>query len=48
MQRVPNRINPRGNMPRHILIKFSKIKNKEKIVKATHKGLHIKLSSETV
>ena len=33
-QRVQYRINPRGNMPRHILIKLSKIKYKEKISKA--------------
>ena len=33
-QRVPGRINPRRNMPRHILIKLSKIKYKEKILKA--------------
>ena len=33
-QRVPYRINPRRNMPRHILIKLSKIKYKEKILKA--------------
>ena len=26
-QRVPNRINPRQNTPRHILIKFKKIKH---------------------
>ena len=32
-QRVPYRINPRRNMPRHILIKLSTIKNKEKILK---------------
>ena len=31
VQRVPYRINPRRNMPRHILIKLSKIKYKEKI-----------------
>ena len=30
-QRVPYRINPRRNMPRHILIKLSKIKYKENI-----------------
>ena len=30
-QRVPYRINPRRNTPRHILIKLSKIKNKENI-----------------
>ena len=33
-QRVPHRINPRRNMPRHILIKQSKIKYKEKMLKA--------------
>ena len=32
MQRVPYRINPRRNMPIHILIKLSKIKYKEKIL----------------
>ena len=34
-QRVPGRINPRRNMPRHILIKLTKIKDKEKLLKAT-------------
>ena len=34
VQRVPYRINPRRNMPRYILIKLSKIKYKEKILKA--------------
>ena len=33
-QRVPNRINPRQNAPRHILIKLTKIKHKEQILKA--------------
>ena len=33
-QRVPNWINPRRNTPRNILIKLSKIKYKEKILKA--------------
>ena len=44
-QRVLNRINPRQNTPRHILIKLTKIKHKEQILKAarekqqiTHKG----------
>ena len=48
-QRVPNRINPRRNTPRHILIKLMKIKHKEQILKAarekqqiTHKGILIK------
>ena len=33
-QRVPYRINPRRNITRHILLKQSKIKHKEKILKA--------------
>ena len=32
-QRVPYQINPRRNMPRHILIKLTKIKHKERILK---------------
>ena len=47
-QRVPYRINPRRNTPRHTLIKLSKIKYKEKILKAarekqqiTYKGIPI-------
>ena len=34
-QRVPYRIDPRRNMPRHILIKPTKNKNKERILKAS-------------
>ena len=33
-QTVPYRINPRRNMPRHILIKLTKTKHKERILKA--------------
>ena len=33
-QRVPYRISPRRNMPRHIVIKLAKIKDKEKLLKA--------------
>ena len=33
-QRVPYKINPRRNTPRHILIKLTKIKHKERILKA--------------
>ena len=33
-QRVPYRINPRRNTPRHILIKLTKTKHKERILKA--------------
>ena len=34
-QRVPGRINRRRNMLRHIVIKLTKIKDKEKLLKAT-------------
>ena len=34
-QRVPYRINPRRNTPRHILIKLTKTRHKERILKAT-------------
>ena len=34
VQRVPYRINPRRNMPRHILIKLTNTKHKEKILNA--------------
>ena len=34
VQRVPYRINPRRNTPRHILIKLTKTKHKERILKA--------------
>ena len=37
-QRVPNRINPRQNIPRHILIKLTKMKHKEQILKAARKN----------
>ena len=52
-QRVPYRINPRKNMPRHILIKLTKTKHKERILKAarekqqvTHKGNPIHLTAD--
>ena len=51
VQRVPYRTNPRRNMPRHILIELSKIKYKEKLLKAarekqqiTYKGISIRLT----
>ena len=34
-QRVPYRINSRRNMPRHILIKLTKTKHKEKNIKSS-------------
>ena len=33
-QRVPYRINPKRNIPRHILIKLTKTKHKERILKS--------------
>ena len=39
-QRVPNRINPRQNTPRHIFIKLMKIKHKEQILKAAREKQH--------
>ena len=59
LQRVPYSINPRRNTPRHILIKLTKTKHKERILKAarvkqqvTYKGNPIcltgDLSSETL
>ena len=33
-QRIPYRINPRRNTPRRILIKLTKTKHKERILKA--------------
>ena len=37
-QRVPNRINPRQNTPKHISIKLTKIKHKEQILKAAREN----------
>ena len=34
-QRVPGRINPRRNILRHTVIKLTKIKDRDKILKAT-------------
>ena len=35
VQRVPSRINPRRNTARHTVIKLTKTKDKEKLLKAT-------------
>ena len=40
-QSVPNGINPRRNTPRHILIKVTKIKHKEQILKAAREKQQI-------
>ena len=37
-QRAPNRINPRQNTPKHILIKLMKIKHKDQILKQQGKS----------
>ena len=53
VQRVPHRINPRRNTSRHILIKLTKTKHKERILKAakekqqvTYKGNPICLTAD--
>ena len=49
----PNNISPMQNTPRHILIKLTKIKHKEQILKAarekqqiTHKGIPIRITAD--
>ena len=53
VQGVPYRVNPRRNMLRHIVIKLTKIKDKEKLLKAamekqqiTYKGTPIRLTAD--
>ena len=36
-ERVPKKLDPRRNTPRHIIIKLPKIKNKERILKAARR-----------
>ena len=52
-QRVPYRINPRRNAPRHILTKLTKTKHEERMLKAaremqqvTYKGNPIRLIAD--
>ena len=52
-QRVPYRINPRRNTLKHIVIKLTEIKDKEKLFKATrekrqiaYKGTPIRLTAD--
>ena len=49
-QRVPGKLDPKKNTPRHIIITLAKIKEKERILKAareketvTYKGVPIRL-----
>ena len=53
VQRAPYRINPRRSTPRYILIKLTKTKHKERILKAarekqqvTHRGNPIRLTAD--
>ena len=41
-QRAPYRINPRRNIPRHILIKLTKTKHKERILKAAREKQQVR------
>ena len=52
-QKVPKKLGPRRNTPRHIIIKLLKSKYKERILKAareketvTYKGVSIRLSAD--
>ena len=52
-QRVPKKLGPRKHTPRHIIITLAKIKDKERILKATrdkgtvtYKGVPIKLLAD--
>ena len=51
--RVPDKLDPRRNTPRHFIIKLLKIKDKKRILKAargkervTYKGVPIRLSAD--
>ena len=53
IQRVPDRMNRRQNMPRHLLIKLTKIKHKVQTLKSarekkqiTHKGIPIRITAD--
>ena len=52
-QRVPKKLDPRRNTPRHIIITLPKVENKERILEAarekdivTYKGVPIRLSAD--
>ena len=52
-QRVPNKLDPRKNTPRHIIITLPKMKDKERILKVareeetvTYKGVPLRLSAD--
>ena len=52
-QRVPKKLDPKRNTPRHVIIKLPKMKDKERILKAAreketviYKGVPIRLSAD--
>ena len=52
-QRVPKKLDPRKHTPKHIVITLAKVKDKERILKATreketvtYKGVPIRLSAD--
>ena len=52
-QRVPKKLDPKRNTPRHIIMKLLKIKDKERILKTargkervTYKGIPMRLSAD--
>ena len=52
-QRIPKKLDPKRNTPRHIIIKLPKIKDKERILKAargketvTYKAIPIRLTAD--
>ena len=52
-QRVPKKLEPRRNTPRHVIITLPKMKQKERILEAarekdtvTYKGVPIRLSAD--
>ena len=47
-QRVPYRINPRKNMLRHTLIKLTKTKHKERILKAASEKQQVKYNGNPI
>ena len=52
-QRIPNKLDPKRNTPRHITIKMPNVKDKERTLKSarekqrvTYKGVPIRLSAD--
>ena len=48
VQRIPFRINPRRNTLRHILIKLTEIKHKERILKVVRKKQQVKYKGKPI